>query len=1286
MSTACSNSPSPSPPVVPDTRDDLYFGSNGARAISGAPDYPFLGTLDEISFFNRALSSDEVSAIYSAGETGKCPPEANDPPLVHAGMDLIAETNVPLLLSGIVTDDGLPAEGTLTTQWRLLNGPDEVEFIDRSSPQTFAIFPEPGFYVLELWATDGQMERHDVVEVRADMPCFVQEQTLTAWWPGNGLPTEVIQGADALLASGTAYDTGRVALGYSFDGADDSIRVPKSQVTDLGLNPAFTIEFWVKPGRVADSALLTWHTGLWSGERTRIWQSDSGHRVHVWLRSTAGQFLDLQSQEDVMDALTWRHVAVTFDSVAARARLYIDGVLKHTVAVPAGFVPDTTDDLYFGSNGARDYPFLGTLDEISFYSRALSSSDVYSIYQSGAVGKCPADSNERPSVDAGPDLPAQVEVPAALLGSVTDDGLPIEGRLRSRWTVRCGMASAVEFLDAASPETSATFHQPGIYLLELWATDGQAESRDTVEMRVGMPCSFKDSALVAWWPANGDARDMARDNDAIPASGTTFTQAKVSMGFSFDGTNDSVRVPTTTTLDLGRNTAFTIEFWVKPGRVADSALLTWHNGFWAGERTRIWQSGAGHKIYTWLRSTAGQDLELQSQDNVMDALTWRHVAVTFDSVAARARLYIDGMLMHTVTVPAGFVPDTRDDLYFGSNGARDYPFLGMLDEISLFNRALTPEEVAMIYASGETGKCPSNSNQPPVVEAGLPIQLAAVTDTASLLGQADDDSLPVGILETLWSKRLGPGSIAFADPASLQTTATFSAPGYYRLDLMATDLEIASTDTLALSVAMPSCPPDTVCWWPGDYSPNDLVGGNNLTLQNGATYRNAYVGTGAFQLDGVDDMAFMPASPTVASQTTNGFTMEGWIYPTASGLPDCPLLEWNSGSASGGSLWIYPAGGRLKGHVANSSGGEEGYASTGPLLQINTWQHIALSFDPATRNLCFYLNGQPVGSFTTSAGSSIRTSYAFYLGQRPGDGRKFAGGMDEVCLYGRVLPLPEIQWIYSSGAAGRCITPGPNKAPYVNAGGDDQSWLPSPAQLRGVVIDDRLPQGADLATSWTQISGPASATIADPLSPKTSATLTIDGLYEFELAACDSQYLTTDTVAILVHPKPNERPVVNAGSDTTVLYPGGAQLEGTAIDDGLPEGAALTTNWSQVSGPAASTIANPTSLQSAVTFAAPGTYVFQLTANDTELSDSDLVTVRVQSRPRVSLSAPAPRTLFASGQSITAAAQPADDDGQIVRVEFLADGAVCATATAPPWNASLCAIVRRTPHTDRQRY
>jgi RHS repeat-associated protein len=91
----------------------------------------------------------------------------------------------------------------------------------------------------------------------------------------------------------------------------------------------------------------------------------------------------------------------------------------------------------------------------------------------------------------------------------------------------------------------------------------------------------------------------------------------------------------------------------------------------------------------------------------------------------------------------------------------------------------------------------------------------------------------------------------------------------------------------------------------------------------------------------------------------------------------------------------------------------------------------------------------------------------------------------------------------------------------------------------------------------------------------------------------------------------NQAPVVNAGPNQTIKLPTNtATLNGTVTDDGLPNNT-LTISWSQVSGPTGVTFSTPSAAVTQATFPGVGTYVLQLSANDSQLTSSATTTVIV---------------------------------------------------------------------------
>jgi hypothetical protein len=97
---------------------------------------------------------------------------------------------------------------------------------------------------------------------------------------------------------------------------------------------------------------------------------------------------------------------------------------------------------------------------------------------------------------------------------------------------------------------------------------------------------------------------------------------------------------------------------------------------------------------------------------------------------------------------------------------------------------------------------PLLGNGAPSVSAGLPQAIEWPTNEVSLDGEVSDDGhpYPPSAVTITWSLSSGPGSVTFASADSPDTTATFSAPGSYVLQLLADDSDLSTTDTVSISV------------------------------------------------------------------------------------------------------------------------------------------------------------------------------------------------------------------------------------------------------------------------------------------------------------------------------------------------------------------------------------------------------------------------------------------------------------------------------------------------------
>ena len=153
----------------------------------------------------RLVASDgELSAFDEVTVWVEPPLPVNQAPVVEAGLDRTIRLPEPVLLSGQVSDDGLPAEpGQLTVWWELVSGPGLAAWSNTNSLSVLVAFTEPGLYVLRLSASDGELTAADEVrvEVQPSGPANEAPRVSAGW-------DQTVDWGDPVVLRGGVRDDG----------------------------------------------------------------------------------------------------------------------------------------------------------------------------------------------------------------------------------------------------------------------------------------------------------------------------------------------------------------------------------------------------------------------------------------------------------------------------------------------------------------------------------------------------------------------------------------------------------------------------------------------------------------------------------------------------------------------------------------------------------------------------------------------------------------------------------------------------------------------------------------------------------------------------------------------------------------------------------------------------------------------------------------------------------------------------------------------------------------------
>jgi Concanavalin A-like lectin/glucanases superfamily/Bacterial Ig domain len=283
-----------------------------------------------------------------------------------------------------------------------------VKFYDNNNTllQTITVAPYTfnwnnaavGTHVLTAVATDaiGAVTTSGAITVTVNSPsCTPPPSGLVSWWRAEGNTLDQMNVNNGLPVGPVSYISGEVGQTFSFNGTSSYVSISNSP----SLNPtgAFSIEGWIYPTQDGNQKILSkWgDEGVYNNNRSYNLVTVSGLGLAFSISDLANQANNAFQTFAVTGVLTlnaWNYVAATYDSTTGIRCLYVNGVIvgSHTnapVAVYNSVTPVTIGSWLRQPGTVQDY-FKGSIDELSMYSRALSSSEILGIFNAGSAGKC----------------------------------------------------------------------------------------------------------------------------------------------------------------------------------------------------------------------------------------------------------------------------------------------------------------------------------------------------------------------------------------------------------------------------------------------------------------------------------------------------------------------------------------------------------------------------------------------------------------------------------------------------------------------------------------------------------------------------------------------------------------------------------------------------------------------------------------------------------------------------------------------------------------------------------
>ena len=542
------------------------------------------------------------------------------------------------------------------------------------------------------------------------------------------------------------------------------------------------------------------------------------------------------------------------------------------------------------------------------------------------------------------------------------------------------------------------------------------------------------SGAVHFWPmgesSGSSFADVLGGANAAVSGGVTLGEPGGLVGDSstaalFDGSSGAATAP----VDLSGSGKLTVEFWMKWKTFGDDDAL-------ALEFTPNFNEHPGGFLVDPSASDGGGTFgigvgEGASRNNVFfaqpSAEQWHYYAFVIDtegSGATEITPYVDGHEVSYTKSASGTGGGLADStLYWMSRNASSLFGAGSMQDLALYDGALSSRTIAEHYEMGEGGPTASFGSAPVAATVGVPVRL-----------NASSSSSPGGsISDYAWDFDGGKGYSSDAG-SSATKSHTFSSPGTYTVDLRVTD-SLGETATVSHTITVGAAlgqyeqaVEDTsglAHFWPmGESSGSslaDVFGGAEATTSGGVTLGEP----GGLVEDPAKSAAFNGSSGAAQAPVdlsgSGKLTVEFWMKWKTFGDDDALALEFTPN-------FNEHAGGFLVDPSASDGGGTFGIGVGEGASRNNVffaqpsaeqWHYYAFVIDTeasGATEITPYVDGHEV-SYTKSAsgtGGGLADSTLYWM-SRDASSLFGAGAMQDLALYEGTLSASTILAHYERG-------------------------------------------------------------------------------------------------------------------------------------------------------------------------------------------------------------------------------------------------------------------------------
>jgi streptogramin lyase len=213
--------------------------------------------------------------------------------------------------------------------------------------------------------------------------------------------------------------------------------------------------------------------------------------------------------------------------------------------------------------------------------------------------------------------------------------------------------------------------------------------------KFGMAEGNIEKGLIAYYPLDGDAKDKSTNKfDGAPSRDIAYTEGVKGKAALFDG-KSQILLADKTNIEafkkLSPSGALTISLWVKYAQneipTGDTAVLIRNRS--SGYMMSLDNNNLGCTAF----------IEGERKFNTYHKFDlWRHMVMTFNGNTLT--YYVDGVLVDKIALaglPINITYNLDDAVMLGRDGTAKWYFKGLIDEVRIYDRAITEDEVKLLY-------------------------------------------------------------------------------------------------------------------------------------------------------------------------------------------------------------------------------------------------------------------------------------------------------------------------------------------------------------------------------------------------------------------------------------------------------------------------------------------------------------------------------------------------------------------------------------------------------------